>query len=149
MKKVGSKLTYDLKQSDLKNKYLENKIRILDSKTDTSKNKIDMLQNKIVSLENRVEYYYNCSEKVHSKLNISEHKLTLAERSEKKWKNACHKLIKLLEDIERLNSNETVLELCSNREYIYFPCKITKRSMIEAGAGYNPEDSFNPMDYQV
>ena len=64
------------------------------------------------------------------------------------WKNACHKLLKLLEDIKRLTSHDTILELCSHIEYIEFPDEITKRSMIESGVGYNPEDSFNPLDYQ-
>jgi hypothetical protein len=64
-------------------------------------------------------------------------------------KNACHKLLKLLEDIKRLNSNDTVLELCSHIEYIDFPQEITKRSMIESGVGYNPEENFDPNDYYL
>ena len=36
----------------------------------------------------------------------------------------------------------------SHREYIDFPEEITIKSIIEAGVGYNPEDSFNPLEYQ-
>ena len=80
--------------------------------------------------------------------NILDRQLTRHDLESLSWKNGCHKVIKLLQDIERLNSNDTVLELCSHREYIDFPEEITIKSMIEAGVGYNPEDSFNPLDYQ-
>jgi hypothetical protein len=63
------------------------------------------------------------------------------------WKKVALKALHLPKDIKKLTNSETVKEMCDMTEYIDLPEEITERDYQLAGATYNPDDEFNPEDY--
>jgi len=74
---------------------------------------------------------------------IEEHKKILCE----KWKSCCLKALTIPKQIKKLSSCDTVHELCDLTEYIELPENVSKRDYELAGAQYNPDDDFEPEDY--
>jgi hypothetical protein len=64
------------------------------------------------------------------------------------WKNVAMKALKIPEEIKKLTTSDTVLELCSLVDYIDMPEEITQRDFQLAGATYNPDDEDIPLENQ-
>lgn len=63
------------------------------------------------------------------------------------WKKVALKALHLPKEIKKLTNSDTVKEMCDMTEYIDLPEEITERDYQLAGATYNPDDEFNPGDY--
>ena len=63
------------------------------------------------------------------------------------WKKVALKALHLPKDIKKLTNSDTIKEMCDMTEYIDLPEEITERDYQLAGATYNPDDEFNPEDY--
>lgn len=60
----------------------------------------------------------------------------------KKWKSVALKSLKILQEIKKLSTSDTVNELCDLTEYIELPEEISDRDFQLAGATYNPDDEY-------
>ena len=125
-----------------------NNLRInrLNNSIKSKKKKIDSLTTKINSQNKYYTRHTNQFRKRINRLQLVNN--SILEKNNQyeyiiqEWKIAFLKMTKILIEIKKLNTNDTVHNLCDLQEYIDIPTELTRTEKISAGLIYSDEEIF-------